>query len=178
MTALLVLLTLLLVAAVTDSARHQIYNWNTYPGMLAGLILNDFGLGVLGIGWDGLQASAVGFLACGLIMLVAFVFFDMGGGDVKLVAMMGAFLGVEAGIEALLWTFSIGFVFGVALIIWQIGIVNIVRKTWQHVGLVLKARGWIPLTTQERQPLQRSLFLAPSAFVATVIVVWPILLRS
>ncbi len=178
MTALIALLILLLVAAITDASRHAIYNWNTYPGIVAGLILNAAGLGILGSGGDSLFASLWGLLACGSIMLVAFVFFDMGGGDVKLVAMMGAFLGVEGGIEALLWTFSLGFICGMAIIIWQAGIVNLMRSTWQHVCLVIQARGWIPLTSRERQPLQRSLFLAPSALVATVIVTWPILMKQ
>ncbi len=41
-------------------------------------------------------------------MLVLFVFFRIGGGDVKLLAMLGAFLGLEQGIETLLWTFVLG----------------------------------------------------------------------
>ena len=31
--------------------------------------------------------------------------FKVGGGDVKLIAMLGAFLGPEQGITAMLWTF-------------------------------------------------------------------------
>lgn len=172
MTAVGVLIALLLIAAITDIARHQILNWNTYPGIIAGLVLNACGLGTLEGGWDGLLASLYGFLACGSIMLAAFVFFEIGGGDVKLIAMIGAFLGVEAGIEVLLWTFSLGFVAGVSAIIWQSGAINLLRRGIEHLRLVIQARGWVPLTTQERQPLQRGLFLAPSAFVATVVVIY------
>lgn len=173
MVALAVLLILLAVAAGTDIARHEIYNWNTYSGMLAGLLLNAGGMGIFPAGTAGASESAIGFVACGLIMLTAFVFFEMGGGDVKLIAMAGAFLGLERGIEALLWTFSLGFVVGVAIIIWQTGAWNLLRTTARHGMLVAKTRAWVPLSETERQPLKRGLFLAPSALAAAAIVVWP-----
>ena len=177
MTALILLLVLLVIASATDIATHHISNRLTYPGILLGLLCNAAGLGVLGNGWDGLLAGLLGFLGCGFLVLAAFVFFEIGGGDVKLIAMLGAFLGVEAGIEALLWTFSVGFVCGVSIVIWQAGFTNLVRRGIEHLALVAKARGWVPLTPAERQPLQRGLFLAPSALVAAVIVSWPTLVR-
>jgi len=177
MIALTALLVLLGIAAWTDIRRHRIANAVTYPGMVAGLLLTSAGLGLTEPGWEGLTASAAGALACGAIMLMAFVLFDLGGGDVKLITMIGAFLGLEAGIEAILWTFSIGFVVGVAMIIWQHGAWRILVRGLEHVRLVLKARGWVPLTPSERRPLERGLFLAPSALAAVVVVVWPHLAR-
>jgi len=173
MVALAVLLILLAVATRTDVARHEIYNWNTYSGMLAGLLLNAGGLGIFPAGMDGATESAIGFFACGLIMLTAFVFFDLGGGDVKLIAMTGAFLGLERGVEALLWTFSIGFVCGVAIIIWQTGAWNLIRRSAAHALLLARTRSFVPLAAAEREPLKRGLFLAPSALAAAVIVAWP-----
>lgn len=170
MAALGVLVCLLLIAAVTDIRSHWISNRLTYPGILLGLGLNSAGWGGLGNGWPATESALLGFLACGGLMVVAFVFFEIGGGDVKLLAMMGAFLGVERGIEALLWTFSLGFVIGMAIIIWHVGVVNLVVTAFQHLKLVIQSKGWIPLTTQERQPLQRGLFLAPSALAAAVLV--------
>lgn len=170
MPAFCLLMVLLAFASITDIRRHWISNWNTYPGIVIGLLLNALGFGWLGPGWDGLQAALVGFLACGGLMLVAFVFFDMGGGDVKLMAMVGAFLGMESGIEVVLWTFSLGFVLGMAVIIWQVGVARLIGAAFEHMKLVTQAKGWVPLTTVERQPLQRGLFLAPSAFLAALVV--------
>ncbi len=96
MIAVGVLLALLCVAAWTDFRSHTIYNWNCYPGIVGGLLLNSAGLGLSEPGYDGLWFAAIGFLSCGMIMLTAFVFFQMGGGDVKLVAMIGSFLGWQA----------------------------------------------------------------------------------
>jgi prepilin peptidase CpaA len=165
------LLALLGIATVTDLREQKIYNWTTYTGMGVALLLNTAGYGMLGSGWAGLQESVAGLLACGFIMLICFVLFNMGGGDVKLIAMMGAFLGLRPGIEALLWTCVLGGIAGVIVLIWQIGFLRIVSKTRRHLILVLRAKAWIPLTTDERQPLKRGLFLAPSALVAACIVV-------
>lgn len=173
MVALSVLIILLGIAAWTDVRSHTIYNWNCYSGIFAGIVLNSAGYGFSSTGADGFLFAAAGFLACGMIMLTAYVFFPMGGGDVKLLAMIGSFLGVQSGIEALLWTFSIGLVSGVAIIIWHYGVVSIIQRSAEHLVAVVKARSWIPLHRDERKPLQQGLFLAPSALIAAGIVVWP-----
>ncbi|NQV23375.1 MAG: prepilin peptidase [Rhodopirellula sp.] len=173
MIAVGVLLILLCIAAWTDARSHTIYNWNCYPGIVAGLAINSAGLGPPAPGMDGFLFAVAGFLGCGMIMLTAFVFFQMGGGDVKLLAMIGSFLGLQSGIEALLWTFSLGFVFGISTIIWRYGIVSLVRQAFEHSAAVVKARSWIPLHRDERKPLEQWLFLAPAALIAVGIVVWP-----
>ncbi len=171
MVVIVVLLCLLIVATITDVTRQAIYNWNTYPGIVAGLILNYLGYGTLGSGWEALQQSLIGFLACGFVMLVCFVMFQMGGGDVKLIAMVGSFLGIERGVEAMLWTFVLGSIAAAAILIWQIGLFHIISKSVRHLILILRARTWVSLTREERQPLKRGLFLAPSSFAAVCIVV-------
>ncbi len=175
MVAVIVLLCLLIVATITDVARHTIYNWNTYSGIIAGFVLNACGLGLIGTGWEALQESLFGFLALGFIMLFCFVWFDVGGGDVKLIAMTGAFLGFEhqgqyLGIEAMLWTFVLGAIVGSAILIWQIGFLTIISKTFRHLILMLRAKSWVSLEQEEREPLKRGLFLAPSSLAAVVIV--------
>jgi prepilin peptidase CpaA len=162
----ILLLVLLAAAAITDVRRHRIYNGNTYPGILAGVALNW-----IERGRDGLEDSLAGFAACGAILLVCFVLFQIGGGDVKLLAMVGAFLGLHQGIEAMLWTFVLGSVAGVAVLIWQLGAFRIVRKVAEQIRYVFRARGWVPLTRAEREPLRRTLYLAPAALVAVCIVV-------
>lgn len=168
-----VLLGFLIAATVTDIRENKIYNWTTYPGMVAGLLLNGwFG------GWAGVEQSAAGFFLCGGVMVICFVLFNVGGGDVKLIAMMGAFLGLENGIEAMLWTFILGSLLGIAMLIARFGVVHLLRKSWEHLRLVWRAKGWIPPTEAERQPLQRWLFLAPAALCAACIVLGKPWLRA
>ena len=160
------LLGLLIVAAITDLKQHKIYNWTTYPG-----ILLAFCLSIALQGPEGLKASLLGFLICGVSMVVCFALFDIGGGDVKLIAMMGAFLGMMDGIQAMLWTFILGSVMGMVILIWKFGAIHLIKKTAHHVWLMLTAKGWINPTPDEREPLQRWLFLAPAALAATLIVI-------
>ena len=130
----LLVLAFTFAAAVTDLLWNKIYNWNTYTGMAAALVWQRDGQrldtaetrpsrlarAVGAIPW---YESAIGLLICGGLMLVCLVLFsDIGGGDVKLMAMLGAWLGREKGIEAMLWTFVLAAAC-IALIglIWKVG---------------------------------------------------------
>lgn len=162
---LAVLIGLLIVATITDVRHQLIYNWNTYPGILGGLGLRWWEAGRVGLD-DGLQ----GVLACGGLMLFCFMFFGLGGGDVKLLAMIGAFLGFERGIEALLWTLVLGGVLGMAVLIWKMGVLTLLQGGIRQVIRVIRARGWVPLESDMRAPLGQLLYLAPAALTGVVIV--------
>jgi prepilin peptidase CpaA len=167
-TVLLLLLTA--TAAVTDIVSHRIYNWTTYPGIILALATNYFERG-----WDtgdpGLADSLKGFAMCGGLLLAAFALnFAVGGGDVKLMAMVGAFLGLEKGIEALLWTFVLGGAAGLIVLIWRVGLFRLVSGVVRHLLWSLRLGNWLPLTEEERKQLQPPVFLAPSAAIAVAIV--------
>jgi len=176
-----VLLALILAASFTDLLRHKIYNWTTYPGVLAALCGNGIGEALLAaakmeegelqqLGWIGLRESFLGLLACGSVMLVCFVMLKVGGGDVKLMAMLGAFLGTEQGIIAMLWTFVLGACMAVIVLIWRVGAIRFAFRVFRQVVYTLRLGRWSPLTEEERKQLQPPLFLAPCAAVAVVIV--------
>jgi prepilin signal peptidase PulO-like enzyme (type II secretory pathway) len=161
-----VLLALIGVATFTDLRWQKIYNWTTYPGILLGFLLRG-----LDDGRTGLEDAAWGALGCGGIMLVCLVCFaDLGGGDFKLLTMIGAFLGWHHGLEALLWTFVLGGAAGLCWVIWQLGVVEIARRTFRQLATMWRAKGYVPLTDADREPLQRTMFLAPVALAAVVIV--------
>lgn len=153
-----------LVATVTDVRRHTIYNWNTYSGMVVAFVVRGFA------GGDALIDGIEGFAACGGVMLLCFVLFDVGGGDVKLLAMTGSFLGIQSGIEVMLWTFVIGSMAAVVIVIWQTGFWQLVYGTVRHMALTLKARGRVPLEEQEKVGLTRPLYLAPASLIGLLIV--------
>ena len=161
------MLLLCAVATATDLRTQRIYNWTTYPGILLGLALQWSERG-----WPGAEDGLWGFLACGGLMLACFVFFpDLGGGDVKLIAMLGAGLGFEDGILAMLWTFVIGFFAGLALLIWRIGALQLLKSTVQRVREVIILRGRMQPPDPD-SPVRRWLFLAPAALAAVAIVRW------
>ncbi|MBX7106957.1 MAG: A24 family peptidase [Gemmataceae bacterium] len=93
-TACLVLVALLAVVTVTDLLWRRIFNWLVGPALLAAL-----GLAAAG---GTLPAALLGASSCFAAMLSLYVLFGGGEGDVKLFAVVGAALGVHAGIEVLL----------------------------------------------------------------------------
>jgi prepilin peptidase CpaA len=187
MLATTLLLGLVLTATGTDLARHKIYNWTTYSGLLAAGGLSAAGSLLLAggrvaepqlraLGWISLPESLLGLLACGLVMLVCFTMFQVGGGDVKLIAMVGAFLGPEQGITAMLWTFVWGACAGLSILIWRVGPVRTVGLMFRRVAAAFVGIGGLqlalvrPLQDEERAQLQPPLYLAPSALAAVVMV--------
>jgi len=203
MVATALLLGLLTVASATDAARHRIYNWTTYPGILAAWAINALGtvwLAVAGaseaagdgraghhppwfagtgsgpktlcdwLGCIGFWDSLLGFLFCGAVLLACFVLFRVGGGDVKLIAMLGAFLGVDGGLRAMLWTFVLGGCMGLIVLVWRVGPFRLAAAAARYLLWVVRLGRLSPLTPDQRARLQPPLFLAPSALVAAVIV--------
>jgi prepilin peptidase CpaA len=178
------LLTLVAIAGITDIRSRKIPNLVTYPGLAAALALNLatiwFSESVVEawqplIGWVGWRDSLSGLAVCGLFMLVCFVFFGIGGGDVKLLAMMGAFLGLEHGLEALLWTFILGGCLGLSLLVWRVGIPRLFAQAWRQFRSVVRWGISPGLADEERKELKSELFLAPCALAAIAIVKFDVL---
>lgn len=84
----LVLAIMLLVCMATDLREHKIYNMVLLPAFLFGI-----GYNILTTGWPGLLQSALGFLVGLAILFIPFALGGMGGGDVKLLAVVGAVKG-------------------------------------------------------------------------------------
>lgn len=170
-----------LVAAATDVARHRIYNWNTYPGIAAAAAVSLGGWAAIEwagadaarlarLGWIEPSQCLLGLAACFGLMLVCYVLFGVGGGDVKLIAMIGAFVGPEQGLEAMLWTFVIGGCLGLLVLVWRVGPWRLLLRAVRQVVWTLRLGGWAPLADHERAELRQRLFLAPCAVLAIVIV--------
>jgi leader peptidase (prepilin peptidase)/N-methyltransferase len=108
----------LLVLAFVDLDLRIIPDKVTLPGIVVGLVAAPL-LGVVGF-WD----SALGVLAGGGALYVIGVLGElilkkesMGGGDVKLAAMLGAFLGWQLVLVGLFVAFFAGAVAGVAVLV-------------------------------------------------------------
>ncbi len=87
---------ILVAAAVLDLRTGRIPNKLTLGGLIAGLLLRAF---------DGIEPLAHGVLGAGLALLIALPFFAvraLGGGDVKLLIVVGAFMGEGRLVGALL----------------------------------------------------------------------------
>lgn len=76
------------ISAITDLYSRRIPNAVVVAGFVAGVVLNTW----LG-GWIGLKDSLLGFGLALLIYIPLFILRAMGGGDVKLMAAAGAIVG-------------------------------------------------------------------------------------
>lgn len=116
------LVVLLMLAAFIDVRTYRIPNWLTVGGAIVGLALGAaVQWRLLGPLWafDGLLWS-LGGLAAGLaLMLPMYALRVMGAGDVKLMAMAGAFLGLGQVVPAVLCVFVAGGVLAVGYALWR-----------------------------------------------------------
>ncbi|WP_211470480.1 prepilin peptidase [Collimonas humicola] len=103
-----VLIALLIVASICDFRFYRIPNWLTASGTAFGLIYNTMVPISLHI---GVLWAFEGLLLGLLMTLPLYVLKVMGAGDVKLMAMVGAFLGVPAIFYAAVSTFIVGGIF-------------------------------------------------------------------
>jgi prepilin peptidase CpaA len=183
MVTTVLLLGLLAIAAVTDFRRHKIYNWTTYSGILLAWAWNGVGeivakahpsarrLLAERLGWIGLEQSLYGFLLCGVVLLICYVIFggQISGGDVKMIAMMGALMGPQRGIEAMLWTFVLGFCIAISILVWRVGPLRLIALSLRRLAGLLRLSNR-PLQPEEQALLKLPLSLAPGALAAAVIV--------
>lgn len=124
---LLTLVALLLLAAFIDWRSLRIPNWLTLGGAASGLLLSVLAPASPQMG----LAFAFSGLALGLVlMLPLYVLGVMGAGDVKLMAMVGSFLGVPATLHAVLFVFVTGGLVALA-VVW-------LRRAWGPLWSHLK----------------------------------------
>lgn len=140
---LAVLAILLVTAAMIDLRTFRIPNWLTGSGVLLGLAFNTIG----GRGLDGLL-GALGGMGTGLAILLPFYLLRvMGAGDVKLMAMVGAFLGLPQILPAILFSLIAG---GVAAVVFVVAKRRIARfrGNLKHLvqGATLSVIAGVPLT--------------------------------
>jgi len=100
-----------LTATVEDIARREIPNWIPLFAIAGGLAAS-----VWMDGWMGFGSSLLGVLLGFVVFLVFYLLGGMGGGDIKLMAGLGAILGAGRILEASLWTAGLGGIFAVAAI--------------------------------------------------------------
>ncbi len=108
----MILIGLLLVAAWYDYSSYRIPNYLVYSGIVVGFILSfllpieENGLGV--------QFALTGFIIGFLIFLPLYFLRAMGAGDIKLMAMVGTFVGPIQLLDIALYVAIAGGVLGLA----------------------------------------------------------------
>ncbi len=110
----------LVVAAVIDGYKLKVPNWLTLPMIASGWLVN-----VALFGWEGLGWSVAGTAVGLALLLPAYAIGGMGAGDVKLLAGVGAWVGVTITLYAFCVSAIVGGLIALVMVVY--------RRAWsQH----------------------------------------------
>jgi prepilin peptidase CpaA len=161
--ALIVLGALVVVSAVIDVAVGRVPNLVTLPAIVVGLVLQSALNGTPGL------VQALGGLAAGAgPMIVCWRIGGIGGGDVKLMAAIGALTNWQFALATLVWALVLAALMAIAVMLRR----RIARRTLARVGWSLLAaivpgakRQWPDQTDSPKIPFAVAICLGAAAAV-------------
>lgn len=143
----------LIAAAITDAMHRKVYNKLTYPAFVIGLILHAVAMGV-----DGLLSGLGGG---GLIFIIGLLTLPTGwmrAGDIKLLMVVGATLGLKATGQIFFYATLVGFVMGVGRALFAGYLLEIFRRLWAIVKgyfyyLVYRTKNLVPKVEEDERSM-------------------------
>lgn len=102
------------MGAVKDVGGGRIPNWLTYGGLAAALVVR-----CAAWGWLGVRGGFLGVLVGGGIFYLLFLLGGMGGGDVKLMAAVGAWAGAAQAVAILIGAAIAGGILAVGYMVFR-----------------------------------------------------------
>jgi len=126
------LIILLITAAYFDAREKRIPNALTFPVMLAGLILN-----IIMNSLTGVMVSFCGFFIGFAVFFIPFALGLMGGGDVKLMAAIGALMGWKFTVLSTLFSAIAGIIVVFGYLIYKKKLFSCFRKYFVAIARVI-----------------------------------------
>ena len=123
----------LCISTVTDFKTGKVYNWLTFPAILVGFALAIGGGAMLNGGagaWESFRQVSLAFTAGLIPFVIIFALGGLGGGDVKLMATVGA---LSAHWECVLGTTVYAFTTGLVIAIGVMIRRGIIKQTLRRV---------------------------------------------
>jgi prepilin peptidase CpaA len=165
----LLLLSLLAAAAVIDLRRHRIPNLISLGGILLALGLQAW---FVGLGSEGLLA-ALGGMALGLLIFIPFYATGgMGAGDVKLMAMAGAFLGPQHALLAAGLSLGAGSLMGLGILLWRRGATLMAHRYLSTFQCLTVTGKWSYVPPGGDEPAATRFPYAAAIAVGTLATLW------
>lgn len=125
-----ILVMLVVLSIIFDLTRKKIPNFITFPVILWGLLTY-----IIFGGFEGLKFSMIGFLVGLGIFLIPFILGGMGGGDVKMMAAIGALKGWKFVLYTAVYAGLIG---GILVIIYLIYKKQLGATLKRALGIILR----------------------------------------
>ncbi len=167
---MLVLLALLLFAVSSDLRAHRIPNALILSGMIlaAAVHMLAYFAGAAPLAGDSIVSPLAGLAAGSVLLLPLYLLRGCGAGDVKLLALVGAFLGPKTVIAATIYTFIAGGLLSLAFMVTN----GVAMQTWRNLHLLtqsmLRARGGEGASVEPMQTTALRLPYAPAIALGTI----------
>lgn len=179
----ILLLSLVITASITDMLWRKIPNWATYTAVVWALLINGFAsfanegvvatLGAVGL-WDSLAGATIPFF----FMLIIFSVTGGGAGDIKLTAAMGALLGLDRVVDAILLSFIFAGAFAFMRAVWLQGPVSLFTMSYRGLGHRVFPMWIQPPSEEQRKFLREPMPLGPAFAAGTMLVLFDLNLES
>lgn len=185
-----VLLATLIASAITDIKYQRIYNWTTYAAFVWALAINivassgarteDSALPLLEpaatvghplLGGIGITECLAGAGLCFLVTLFGYDLSGGGAGDVKLATVIGAFLGLRAGVFAVGYSYIVAGIAIIAWTTWKYGPFALAKAGFRKVGRLFGHLWPFPQTAEDQKILMTPVPLGPYFAIGTILVV-------
>ncbi len=157
----LLLAALVIGAAFSDLKWRRIPNWIPASGFAAGIILNTYFHG-----WAGLTSSLAGALLGAGILMAIYLTGGMGGGDVKLLAAVGAISGPQALLVIFVLTGLFGGIAALAMVAARGRIGQTLARTTMLLGSFARLN-WSGIQQRSNRQAEGALRLPYGAVIAT-----------
>ncbi|KUO78856.1 MAG: hypothetical protein APF81_18265 [Desulfosporosinus sp. BRH_c37] len=134
------------IAVFTDLREHKIYNKLLVPAFFLALLLHTFQGGISGL-TNSLLGTAIGFV----LLLLPYFMGGMGAGDVKLLAVIGAFGGATFVLTSFLYGAVIGGLISVFLLVRRKVLGNTLKHFLLFLPILQKPQHFIETVNNARQ---------------------------
>jgi prepilin peptidase CpaA len=159
------------VGAYFDIKSARIPNRLTYSAILAALILRP-----LLLGWHGLFQGLGGLLLGGGIFAFLFMIHTMGGGDVKLMAAVGALVGFSNTGQALIWCTLFGGLMAIGYVVakkrYRATLLNLISLVRFHATAGAASHPELNLSNPEAVRMPYGVAIAVGALAPLAVTVW------
>jgi prepilin peptidase CpaA len=162
------LLAVLLISSVTDLAWHRIPNTLLLPALVLALALHASGDGL-----GGMLSAGAGLVVGLAFLMPLYAMGGMGAGDVKLLGVVGAFLGPWGALVAGIATLIAGALLGSAYIAWRSIRPILAFQAWKLTQSYHARNTQVPAPSLLVTPIRGSGFAyAPAIAAGAIFAMW------
>jgi prepilin peptidase CpaA len=149
LTVVIFLTVVLIIATINDIQFQRIPNWLTYPAMIVGTAYHS-----MVNGFEGFLFGVEGIVVGMVVFIIPYLMGGMGAGDIKLMGVVGGFLGPKEVFIAFLFAGIIGGIYALGILIFSGNLKFTVKRYWAMLKLFILTRNimYIPPSPNEMNP--------------------------